>query len=90
MTDEKSEARRPVPEGPRDETDIADERMGRNKLKGDDQASVRNQRHAVPDVRKDAGGVVETAESTDKDVRARRDLGKGKGVHPGEGDDTER
>ncbi len=59
------------------ETDIAQEKMGKNALQGDDQASVRNQRKAVPGVRKEADGFIETAEKTDKDVRARRDLGKG-------------
>ncbi len=86
--DDKRAAKRPDREGPRDETDIASEKMGRNKLQGDDQESVHNQRQAVPDVSKDAGGVIETAESTDKDVRARRELGKGDGIHPGKRDEA--
>ncbi|MEZ5815704.1 MAG: hypothetical protein R3D44_01305 [Hyphomicrobiaceae bacterium] len=60
------------------ETDIAQEKMGRNSLQGDDQERVRNQRQAVPDVRQEADGIIETAEKTDKDVRAERDLGKGR------------
>lgn len=61
------------------ETDLASEKMGRNKLQGDDQSQVRNQRHAVPDVKQNADrSHSETAEKTDKDVRAKRDLGKGR------------
>ncbi|MEZ5855447.1 MAG: hypothetical protein R3D67_12175 [Hyphomicrobiaceae bacterium] len=66
------------------EADIASEKMGKNSLQGRDQASVRNQRHAVPNVRREADtSIQDTLEKTDPDVRARRDLGKGKGVHPG-------
>lgn len=66
------------------ETDLANEKMGHNKLQGDDQANVERQRHAAPDVKKrpDADPV-ETMKKADKDARARRDLGKGRGVHPG-------
>jgi hypothetical protein len=59
------------------EADLASDRMGRNSLQGDDQESVRNQRNAVPDVKQDADGVVESFEKMDKDERARRDLHKG-------------
>ncbi len=59
------------------ETDLAQDKMGDNSLQGDDQANVRNQRHAVPDVRKDADDVIPTFEKLDKHVRAKRDLGKG-------------
>ena len=59
------------------ETDLAAERMGRNKLQGDDQSNVHNERQAVPDVKQDTDGVIESFEKLDKDKRARDDLGKG-------------
>ncbi|WP_367715026.1 hypothetical protein AB2N04_13980 [Nitratireductor sp. GISD-1A_MAKvit] len=58
-------------------SDLAAERMGNNQLQGDDQEKVRNQRHAVPDVKQEADDVIESFEKMDKDVRARRDLNKG-------------
>ena len=59
------------------ETDLASEKMGRNSLQGDDQSRVHNQRHAVPDVKQEADdNLIDTFEKTDKDVRAKRDLGK--------------
>lgn len=61
----------------RTETDMASERMGRNKLQGDDQANVHNERQAVPDVKQDTDGVVESFEKPDKNHRAEEDLGKG-------------
>lgn len=62
------------------ETDFAADEMGRNALQGDDQDLVRNQRHAVPDVKREADeDPIETMEKTDKDERARRDLGKRRG-----------
>nr|WP_321443318.1 hypothetical protein [uncultured Cohaesibacter sp.] len=59
------------------EADIAQDKMGNNQLQGNDQAQVRNQRHAVPDVKQETDGVIESFEKLDKDVRAERDLGKG-------------
>ena len=61
----------------RTETDLASERMGRNKLQGDDQENVHNERQAVPDVKQETDGVIESFEKLDKDKRAREDLGKG-------------
>jgi len=59
-------------------TDLANDIMGNNQLQGDDQESVRNQRHAVPDAKQQAdAGPVESAKMLDKDVRARAELGKG-------------
>ena len=58
------------------ETDLAQDKMGDNALQGD-QANVRNQRHAVPDVKTETDGIIESLEKLDKDVRAERDLGKG-------------
>jgi len=59
------------------ETDLAQDKMGDNALQGNDQASVRNQRHAVADVKKKPDdSVEESLEKMDKDVRARRELGK--------------
>lgn len=57
--------------------DLAQDIMGNNSLQGNDQANVRNQRQAVPDVKLETDGVVESFEKLDKDVRAREDLGKG-------------
>jgi hypothetical protein len=59
-----------------DETDLAQDKMGDNDLQANDQRNVQNQREAVPDVKKETDGVVESFEKTNKDVRARRDLGK--------------
>ena len=58
------------------ETDIAPEKMGRNKLQGDDQEQVHNQRQAVPDEKTETDGIIESLQKLDKDERARRDLGK--------------
>ena len=57
--------------------DITQDKMGKNQLQGNDQEQVRNQRHAVPDVKQETDGVIESFEKLDKDVRADRDLGKG-------------
>lgn len=60
------------------ESDLAQDKMGDNSLQGNDQANVRNQRQAVPDVKQEPDkGVVESLEKMDKDVRAERELGKG-------------
>ena len=62
------------------EADLAQDKMGDNSLQGDDQANVRNQRRAVPDVKKKPDdGVIDSLEKMDKDVRAEEDLGKGAG-----------
>lgn len=57
--------------------DLSSDIMGKNALQGNDQLSVRNQRRAVPDVKQETDGVVESFEKLDKDVRAKEDLGKG-------------
>lgn len=59
------------------ETDIADHKMGKNSLQGNDQANVRNQRHAQPDAKREADGIIESLEKLDKHKRAKEDLGKG-------------
>lgn len=59
------------------ETDLANQKTGRNSLQGDDQLSVRNQRHAQPDARREADEVMESFEKMNKEKRARTDLGKG-------------
>jgi hypothetical protein len=60
------------------EADLAQDKMGDNSLQGNDQSNVRNQRHAVPDVKQTPdGSVMESLEKMDKDVRAERELGKG-------------
>lgn len=55
------------------ETDLAQERMGNNQLQGNDQEDVRNQRQAVPDVKTETEGVVESFENMDPKVRAERE-----------------
>ena len=60
------------------EVDRANEKMGRNSLQGDDLSNVHNQRHAVPDVKREADAdMIETMKKNDDDYRARTDLGKG-------------
>lgn len=60
------------------EADLAQDKMGDNSLQGNDQSNVRNQRHAVPDVKQTPDdGVIESLEKMDKDVRAERELGQG-------------
>lgn len=59
------------------ESDLASERMGRNGLQGDNQSNVHNERRAVPDVKQETDGVIESFEKLDKDRRAKEDLGKG-------------
>jgi hypothetical protein len=59
------------------ESDLAQDKMGNNQLQGDDQSNVRNQRHARPDTKTETDGIIESLEKLDKDVRAKRDLGKG-------------
>ncbi|MDP2122140.1 MAG: hypothetical protein Q8K28_19750 [Hoeflea sp.] len=59
------------------ETDLAQDKMGDNALQGNDQAAVHTQRHAVAGVKKTPDDSVrESLEKMDKDVRARRELGK--------------
>jgi hypothetical protein len=58
------------------QTDLSQDIMGRNKLQGDDQDNVRNERHAVPDEKTETDDIRESLQKLDKDVRAREDLGK--------------
>lgn len=65
------------------EADIAQDVMGNNSLQGEDQSSVRNQRWEVPNVKIEPDeSIVETLEKSDKHVRAKRDLGKGRRHSP--------
>ncbi|MDN2578465.1 hypothetical protein [Aquibium sp. ELW1220] len=74
MTDERKD-RKPADVT---ETDLAQDRMGRNSLQANDQENVRNQRHAMPDGKRDPDDtVVESFRKMDKDVRARTDMNKG-------------
>lgn len=60
------------------ETDFAGDRMGNNKLQGDDQQNVHNERQAVPEAKETPdAGPVESAERLDKNERAKAELGKG-------------
>jgi hypothetical protein len=59
------------------ESDLDNERMGRNRLQGDHQRSVRNERQTQPEERQQADDMEESFRKVDKDARARLDLGKG-------------
>ena len=58
-------------------SDLASDEMGNNRLQAKDQSDVHNQRKAVPDVKQETDGVIESFQKLDKDERAERDLGKG-------------
>jgi hypothetical protein len=58
--------------GRTDETTLADDRMGNNRLQGNDQKSVRNQRHAVASEGDETEGVIESFENLDPKLRADR------------------
>ena len=59
------------------DTDFASDKKGDNQLRANDQLNEPSERKAVPDVKKDTDGLIESFEKLDKDVRAERDLGKG-------------
>ncbi|MFN0263992.1 hypothetical protein ACKTEK_08965 [Tepidamorphus sp. 3E244] len=59
------------------EIDLASDKMGRNKLQGDDQYNVRNQRQEQAEAKVETDGVVESFKKLDKDYRAEEDLNKG-------------
>ena len=60
------------------ETDLAQDKMGRNKLQGNDQASVRNERQDMSEGKREPDqDIEESFRKMDKDVRARTDLNKG-------------
>lgn len=59
------------------DTDIASDKMGKNRLQGDNQANVRNQRRAVPDARQETDSVTESFRKLDRNKRARKDRNKG-------------
>jgi|GEM_PF-1437941 len=60
-----------------EEVDLERQEKGYNRLQGDDQANVRNERKAQADVKKETDDPIESMEKLDKDRRAREDLGKG-------------
>jgi len=64
------------------ESDLAQDITGRNSLQGNDQQNVHNERRAVPNERGEADDLLETYEKSDKDIRAKRDLGKGRRHSP--------
>ena len=64
------------------EADLANRKMGDNDLQGDDQANVRNQRHAVPETKLETDSIKDSLEKLDKAERAKRDLGKGNRTSP--------
>lgn len=81
MTSQSSTRQRESQTRPRDtttQTELANDIMGRNALQGDDQANVRNERHAVPDAKLEPDAdPVESAKMLDKDERALAELSKG-------------
>ena len=60
-----------------DEHDLASDIMGKNKLHGDNHNEHVNQRQAQAEAKSDTDDLLESFEKLDKDVRAKRDLGKG-------------
>jgi hypothetical protein len=55
-----------------DRDDIASEIQGRNNLKGNDQARVRNERRTLPDEKRETESLIESFENLDPATRARR------------------
>ncbi|ODN70101.1 hypothetical protein [Methylobrevis pamukkalensis] len=45
------------------ESDLAQDRMGTNRLEANDQNRVRNQRHTMPEEKRETEGVVESFET---------------------------
>lgn len=66
------------------ESDLAQDVMGNNTLQGNDQRSVRNERHALPREKDEADSVIESFEKLEKGKRAHTDLGKGNRSDPEE------
>lgn len=52
---------------------LADERMGKNSLQGNDQSNIRNQRYALPDEKDETEDLIESFENLDPQTRAKRD-----------------
>ncbi|MEJ8574419.1 hypothetical protein [Microbaculum marinum] len=53
-----------------DQDDFQNEIKGENRLQGNDQANVRNERHAVPHARRKTWGILETFRRMDPRRRA--------------------
>jgi hypothetical protein len=62
-----------------DEFDLSSDIKGRNSLQGADQSRRINQRQAQADAKGDTDDLIESFDKTDKDTRARHDLGKKRG-----------
>lgn len=58
------------------DTDLAQDKMGRNSLQCNDQVDVQNQRHAVAGVKQEAEDVIESFRRIDKNTRAEKESGK--------------
>ena len=52
---------------------LADERMGKNSLQGNDQCNIQNQRYALPDEKDETEDLIESFENLDPQTRAERD-----------------
>jgi hypothetical protein len=59
-----------------DEFDLASDIKGNNRLMGNNQNSMHNERQSMAMERGETDGLIESFEKLDKDVRAERDLGK--------------
>jgi hypothetical protein len=55
-----------------DEDDFAGEMKGRNKLHGNDQSRVHNQRRTQAEEKRETEGLIESFENIDPKTRARR------------------
>lgn len=52
---------------------LADERMGKNSLQGNDQSNIQDQRYALPDEKDETEDLIESFENLDPQTRAERD-----------------
>jgi hypothetical protein len=55
-----------------DEDDFASEMKGRNKLHGNDQSRVHNERHTQAEEKRETEGLIESFENMDPKTRAQR------------------
>lgn len=78
----KPAKRKPVEADRLTDDDFAADKMGRNSLQGDDQRHVRNQRHDQAEATSQEDDVLGSFEKLDKEVRAEKDLNKGRRHSP--------
>ena len=57
------------------EAELAEDKMGKNRLQGEDAEKKHNERQAQPDRKLEADDVIESFKKLDKDYRANQDKG---------------